>query len=88
MQQDISETLSARPRVADTDYFAGKVPHTTDGDVTVTDAMAKQIYRYLVKNDYTDAQNILPRPATMPSGTNRWRRCRKSCSYMVRRCSS
>ncbi|MGL6159337.1 hypothetical protein [Microbulbifer sp.] len=54
LQKDISETLSTRPRVADEDYFTGKVLHTPEGDITVTDKMAKQIYRYLLKNDYTD----------------------------------
>lgn len=54
LQQDISDSLSARPRIADTDYFRGKSLSTPEGSVEVTDAMAKQIYRYLVKNDYTD----------------------------------
>lgn len=54
LQQDISDSLSARPRVADEDYFTGKVLKTPTGDVPVTPQMAKQIYRYLVKNDYTD----------------------------------
>lgn len=54
LQKDISESLSERPRVADEDYFTGKVLNTPDGDVPVTPPMAKQIYRYLVKHDYTD----------------------------------
>lgn len=54
LQKDISESLSERPGVADEDYFTGKVLNTPTGDVTVTTQMAKQIYRYLVKNDYTD----------------------------------
>jgi type III restriction enzyme len=54
LQKDISESLSARPREANEDYFTGKVLHTDSGDVEVTSHMAKQIYRYLVKNDYTD----------------------------------
>lgn len=54
LQKDISESLSARPRVADEAYFIGKVLTTPAGDVAVTPTMAKQIYRYLVKNDYTD----------------------------------
>lgn len=57
LQRDISESLSARPRVADEDYFTGKVLKTEEGDVEVTPALAKQIYRYLVKNDYTDDQD-------------------------------
>ena len=54
LQKDISETLSERPRIADEKYFAGKVLITESGNVEVTTQMAKQIYKYLLKNDYTD----------------------------------
>lgn len=54
LQKDISESLSERPRVADEAYFTGKVLKTETGDVPVTPQIAKQIYKYLVKNDYTD----------------------------------
>lgn len=54
LQKDISELLSERPRVANEEYFTGKVLKTATGDVPVTPQLAKQIYRYLVKNDYTD----------------------------------
>lgn len=54
LQKDISESLSARPRVADEAYFASKVLKTPDGDVSVTPHLAKQVYKYLLKNDYTD----------------------------------
>ncbi|MFT3906800.1 MAG: DEAD/DEAH box helicase family protein [Steroidobacteraceae bacterium] len=54
LQKDISDSLSARPKVANEDYFIGKVLKATSGDVQVTPQLAKQIYRYLVKNDYTD----------------------------------
>jgi type III restriction enzyme len=54
LQRDIKESLSARPRKADEAYFTGKVLKTENADVTVTPQMAKAIYRYLVKNDYTD----------------------------------
>ncbi|EDT05616.1 type III restriction protein res subunit [Burkholderia ambifaria IOP40-10] len=54
LQNDISNSLSARPRLANEDYFTGKVLKTTAGDLQVTPQLAKQIYRYLVKNDYTD----------------------------------
>jgi type III restriction enzyme len=54
LQRDISDDLSERPRVADEAYFTGKVLKTAAGDVTVTSQLAKQIYRYLAKNDYTD----------------------------------
>ncbi len=54
LQRDINESLSERPRVASESYFVGKVFNTDSGDVTVTPQIAKQIYKYLVKNDYTD----------------------------------
>ncbi|CAJ3364385.1 type III restriction enzyme, res subunit [Burkholderia pseudomallei] len=54
LQKDISDSLSARPRFANEAYFIGKVLKTPAGDVPVTPQLAKQIYRYLVKNDYTD----------------------------------
>jgi len=54
LQRDISDSLSARPRVGDEEYFVGKVLKTPIGDLPVNSKMAKQIYRYLVKNDYTD----------------------------------
>jgi type III restriction enzyme len=54
LQSDISASLSARPRIADASYFTGKVLSTPTGDIEVDAHMAKQIYRYLNKNDYTD----------------------------------
>jgi type III restriction enzyme len=54
LQKDISESLSARPRLADEAYFTGKVLKTATGDVEVTPQLAKQIYKYLLKHDYTD----------------------------------
>ena len=60
LQREIAETLSARPRKADEAYFRGKTVETVDGEkVTVDDQMAKQIYRYLLKNDYTDDNDQL-----------------------------
>ena len=57
LQRDISDSLSARPRVADENYFTGKVLKTAEGDLEVTPQLAKQIYKYLLKNDYTDDQD-------------------------------
>ncbi len=54
LQRDISESLSARPKIADEAYFTGKVLKTESGDVEVTPQLAKHIYKYLLKNDYTD----------------------------------
>ncbi|MBW0171428.1 MAG: DEAD/DEAH box helicase family protein [Hydrogenophaga sp.] len=54
LQKDISDSLSARPKVADEAFFTGKVLKAAAGDVEVTPQLAKQIYKYLLKNDYTD----------------------------------
>ncbi|MFA0520509.1 restriction endonuclease subunit R, partial [Vibrio sp. 10N.222.55.E8] len=45
---------SSRPSQADEKYFTGKVFNTPEGDIEVTPEMAKHIYRYLLKNDYSD----------------------------------
>jgi len=52
-------SLSARPRKADEEYFTGKILRLPEGDVAVTPQIAKQIYRYLVKNDYTDDNDAI-----------------------------
>lgn len=54
LQSDMSASLSARPRIANESFFTGKVLTTETGDVEVTPHLAKQIYKYLLKNDYTD----------------------------------
>ena len=54
LQRDISDSLSARPRVADKAYFTGKVLNTPSGAVTVSGDQAAHIERYLIKNDYVD----------------------------------
>ncbi len=54
LQREVSEALSARPRQASEAYFTGKVISTEKGKVEITPEMAKRIYRYLLKNDYTD----------------------------------
>ena len=57
LQSDMSASLSARPRIANESFFTGKVLTTETGDVEVTPHLAKQIYRYLNKNDYTDDED-------------------------------
>jgi type III restriction enzyme len=54
LQREIADTLTSRPRTATEAYFTGKTVATESGSVEITPAMAKQIYRYLVKNDYSD----------------------------------
>jgi len=54
LQRDISDSLSARPRIADKAFFTGKVLPTATGDVPVTDEMATDIEFYLIQNGYVD----------------------------------
>ena len=54
LQNDISETLSARPRVADVKYFTDKVLKTETGAVKVTEDMAEGLEFYLIQNGYVD----------------------------------
>ncbi len=54
LQKDISESLSDRPRLANVKFFTGKVLKTDTDELVVTPQLAKKIYRYLVKNDFTD----------------------------------
>ena len=54
LQKEIADTLTSRPRKATEAYFTGKTITTEAGPVEITPAMAKQIYRYMVKNDYSD----------------------------------
>ena len=54
LQKEIADTLTSRPRKATEAYFTGKTIRTDAGPIEITPAMAKQIYRYLVKNDYSD----------------------------------
>ena len=57
LQKNISDSLSERPRVADEAYFTGKVMNVDGKAVEVTPQIAKQIYKYLLKNDYTDDED-------------------------------
>lgn len=54
LQREISGSLSARLRKADEAYFTGRTITTETGVLEITSVMAKQIYKYLLKNDYTD----------------------------------
>jgi type III restriction enzyme len=54
LQKEIADTLTSRPRKATQAYFTGKTIATDAGPVEITSAMARQICRYLVKNDYSD----------------------------------
>lgn len=54
LQKDISESLSARPRIADKAYFTGKILQTSEGDITVSEDQATDIEFYLIQNGYID----------------------------------
>lgn len=58
LQREISDSLSVRPRKANEEYFTGKIIPTADGGtMEITATLAKQIERWLVKNDYTDTDD-------------------------------
>lgn len=57
LQSDIVKSLSDRPRVANVEFFEGKIFKTASGDVPVTADLAKQIYKFLLKNDYVNEKD-------------------------------
>ncbi len=61
LQKDISESLSERPRVADSTYFRGKLIQTSGGSVEVTQDMAEGIEFYLIQNGYVDRKKNIAR---------------------------
>ncbi|MEY8195527.1 MAG: DEAD/DEAH box helicase family protein [Cycloclasticus sp.] len=61
LQTEIADSLAARPRKADKEYFTDKILKTDVGEIMVTELMANQIYRYLMKNEFTnDTDEITP----------------------------
>lgn len=55
LQTEIVKTLASRPTQATPEYFEGKVFTLSDGSkLEVTKVMAKQIHKYLTRNDYID----------------------------------
>lgn len=55
LQTEIVNTLASRPTQAMPEYFEGKVFTLSDGSkLEVTKVMAKQIHKYLTRNDYID----------------------------------
>lgn len=59
LQDDISKSLSARPRVADKAYFTGKTLSTAEGPLTVSDDQATDIEFYLIQNGYVDKKRAI-----------------------------
>lgn len=54
LQKGIREDLYDRPTKATAEYFIGKTLNIGSSDVTVSDKQGRDIYRYLIKNDYID----------------------------------
>ncbi|MCX7560218.1 DEAD/DEAH box helicase family protein [Sulfitobacter sp. F26204] len=54
LQKEIAENLSARPQLADADYFEGKSLKTGDLELVLDKTLAKKLERFLIKNDYVD----------------------------------
>ncbi len=57
LQQKIREELYDRPSKATVEYFIDKTFMVDEQPVTLNPQQAKEIYRYLVKNDYTDSND-------------------------------
>ncbi|MCM1439285.1 MAG: DEAD/DEAH box helicase family protein [Roseburia sp.] len=54
LQRGIRDDLYDRPTKATAEYFIGKTIILNGNDVTVSDKQGRDIYRYLIKNDYID----------------------------------
>ena len=54
LQKGIRDDLYDRPTKATAEYFIGKTIVLNGNDVTVSDKQGRDIYRYLIKNDYID----------------------------------
>ena len=60
LQTEIKENIKFRPTQATQDYFLDKVIKDMDGQqVSVDEKIARQIERYLMKNDYTDDNDYI-----------------------------
>ena len=54
LQADIKEVLYDRPTKATMEYFEGKTVMVGEQPITIDARQARDIYRYLLKNDYID----------------------------------
>ena len=65
LQKDIKEVLYDRPRKAEQEYFVEKKILVNNELVEINKKQAKEIYRYLIKNDYIDEDdNVTPKYRT------------------------
>ena len=59
LQREISEAVAARPKKANQEFFCGKFIEPETGKIEIDEHMARQIYRYLLKNDYIDDDDLI-----------------------------
>jgi len=60
LQKEIIESLSARPRKASVDYFAGKQIKLADGSTSVLEkSLAQALYNHLIRHDYIDDDGLV-----------------------------
>lgn len=59
LQNEMKENMAERPRKADDDYFNGKTIIVDGKKTVITEAVAKSIYRYLLKNDYLNDDDTI-----------------------------
>lgn len=59
LQDDTKKTLYERPTKVTAEYFEGKTVLVGSERVTITKQQAKEIYHYLIKNDYIDTDDKL-----------------------------
>lgn len=57
LQRGIREDLYERPTKATVEYFIGKNILVNGNDVTISEKQGRDIYRYLIKNDYIDDED-------------------------------
>lgn len=54
LQEGIRDDLYERPTKATAEYFTGKTLRIDGVDITISDKQGKDIYRYLIRNNYID----------------------------------
>lgn len=54
LQKGIREDLYDRPTKAEPEYFIGKTVRIGETETTISDKQGRDIYKYLIKNDYID----------------------------------
>ena len=59
LQSELAAIISYRPSKATAEYFVGKVMRHEAGNITITENVARQIYKYLLKNDYVNDDDTI-----------------------------